>query len=579
MSSDHQHSKEDEDDLHLQFDSIDHLVPAPYEDDDPAQDSIQSREDPRRLMSLDLQVSPRHDHVSLVQQQRGHGKTDVSRHNGKRVEGGKIPNVDHSTMKNGSNRNHDNMENQKNNQGQIASNNHGVISSSSTNSFVDNTNQTNNNTTKKKSSPIKRFDTKVEKGPPLDAIAKTQLKLIEEKQPTTELEIALTAELERKNVQIEKLTSEIIKLKQFISKRKQTYKRKRKEDGAPTRALSAYNIFVQERFEQLAKQNEEALMSSNTDKTLQRVPPASLVAQAGNEWRELPPEQKEVYKERAKADKKRYEEEMEKYNPPENPTINKKRNKTGYNLFFSEYVDKEKLNRREDDDLDHDSADKERGNLAKVVGNAWKNLSLEEREEYERRAESINDSEGFSPEDEQEGEDHDEKESSVNKNNSSNNNNNNNNNNNKKDLDTSKQSSLVHNDGPMMIPQAPVVHQPGHHDHRSPYHHPPPPPPPHGHFYPPYPYEYYPPIPMPHPHAHHLAATHANHPGKEDHPHPHHHHHDMSNTSENSRHMPAHHLHPFPYPPPPPHYMHPHYRHHEQSPHNPQHRPSSPSDL
>jgi hypothetical protein len=344
MNSDHRHSKEDEDDLQLQFDSINNVVPAPYEDD--------------------------HSRDTIPSQRGGRAKTDIQRHNGKIEDDKKNTKRQLDTNSNGENKYNDNH-------GEIQLND-GIVST------VDTTKQTNNpttttinasttTTTTKGTSPIKRFDTKVEKGPPLDEIAKTQLKLIQESEPSTDLEIALSAELERKNAQIEKLTSEVIKLKQFISKRKQTYKRKRKEDGAPTRALSAYNIFVQERFEQLARQNQEALMSSNTDKTLQRVPPASLVAQAGNEWRELPPEQKEIYKERAKADKKRYEEEMQKYNPPENQT-NKRRNKTGYNLFFSEFVEKERLNNssRKEDDMDHDVTEKERGNLAKIVGNAWK---------------------------------------------------------------------------------------------------------------------------------------------------------------------------------------------------------------
>lgn len=122
--------------------------------------------------------------------------------------------------------------------------------------------------------------------------------LIRESTPTTPLEIAYQADLERKEAQILRLTREIAKLKAFISKRKQTYKRKRKDEGAPTRALSAYNIFVQDRFSKLAKDNEEALKSSDADAQLKRVPPASLVASTGNEWKELPAEEKKRYEEK-----------------------------------------------------------------------------------------------------------------------------------------------------------------------------------------------------------------------------------------------------------------------------------------
>ena len=116
--------------------------------------------------------------------------------------------------------------------------------------------------------------------------------------PTTPLEIAYHEALKRKELQIQRLTREITKLKAFISKRKQTYKRTRKDEGAPTRALSAYNIFVQDRFSKLAKDNEEALKSSDADAILKRVPPASLVASTGNEWKELSKEEKKVYEDK-----------------------------------------------------------------------------------------------------------------------------------------------------------------------------------------------------------------------------------------------------------------------------------------
>jgi hypothetical protein len=66
--------------------------------------------------------------------------------------------------------------------------------------------------------------------------------IIQKSTPTTDLELALTAALERKDVHIQRLMDEINKLRAFISKRKQTYKRKRKDDGAPTRALSGANV-------------------------------------------------------------------------------------------------------------------------------------------------------------------------------------------------------------------------------------------------------------------------------------------------------------------------------------------------
>ena len=133
---------------------------------------------------------------------------------------------------------------------------------------------------------------------PLDPEFAKQQALIENSQPTTTLEHALYEMLRRREAHIDRLSGEINKLKQFISKRKQTYKRKRKDESAPTRALSAYNIFVQDRFSQLAKENEQALKSADTEAQLKRVPPASLVASTGNQWKELSAEEKAHYEER-----------------------------------------------------------------------------------------------------------------------------------------------------------------------------------------------------------------------------------------------------------------------------------------
>jgi CHAT domain-containing protein len=138
----------------------------------------------------------------------------------------------------------------------------------------------------------------VEEAVETDPVIIAQNELIAKSTPKTDLEIALSGALERKKAHADRLTKEILKLKQFISKRKQTYKRKRKDDGAPTRALSAYNIFIQERFAQLAKENEKALKSDDTDAELKRVPPSSLVASTGSEWNDLSAEEKMKYEEK-----------------------------------------------------------------------------------------------------------------------------------------------------------------------------------------------------------------------------------------------------------------------------------------
>lgn len=131
-----------------------------------------------------------------------------------------------------------------------------------------------------------------------DPVIIAQNELIDKSTPTSELEIALYAALARKEFHVSRLAREIQKLQKFITKRKQTYKRKRKEDNAPTRPLSAYNIYIQDRFALLAKENEKALKSDDVDAQMKRVPPANLVAATGNIWKELPLEEKQKYEER-----------------------------------------------------------------------------------------------------------------------------------------------------------------------------------------------------------------------------------------------------------------------------------------
>eukprot|EP00592_Proboscia_alata_P000818 CAMPEP_0194370288 /NCGR_PEP_ID=MMETSP0174-20130528/18559_1 /TAXON_ID=216777 /ORGANISM="Proboscia alata, Strain PI-D3" /LENGTH=403 /DNA_ID=CAMNT_0039147633 /DNA_START=175 /DNA_END=1386 /DNA_ORIENTATION=+ len=199
--------------------------------------------------------------------------------------------------------------------------------------------------------------------------------------PKSELEIAQADKLRRQDSQIKRIRAEVKKLTNFISKRKQTYKRKRKDGEAPTRALSAYNIFVRERFSKLAEENDNALKSSDENAQLKRIPPADLVASTGNKWKDLSASERRIYEEKALADKKRYEAQMVNYQPPEKQQ-NRKRNKTGYNMFFSAYVLRLKQSSA--------GVPSERGSVARLVGSAWKDLSPDEKQYYEKEAETAN---------------------------------------------------------------------------------------------------------------------------------------------------------------------------------------------
>ena len=69
------------------------------------------------------------------------------------------------------------------------------------------------------------------------------------------------------------------------------------------------------------------------------------------------------YISRAKTDRKRYDDQMAKYQPPDKQA-NRKRNKTGYNMFFSAHVVRLKQSEA--------GVPSERGSVARLVGNAWK---------------------------------------------------------------------------------------------------------------------------------------------------------------------------------------------------------------
>jgi hypothetical protein len=87
---------------------------------------------------------------------------------------------------------------------------------------------------------------------------------------------------------------------------------------------------------------------------------------------------------------------MALYQPPDKQA-NRKRNKTGYNMFFSAHVLRLKNS--------ESGVPSERGSVARLVGTAWKSLNAEEKQFYEREADKHN---GMNPVREGEEEEEDE---------------------------------------------------------------------------------------------------------------------------------------------------------------------------
>jgi hypothetical protein len=87
---------------------------------------------------------------------------------------------------------------------------------------------------------------------------------------------------------------------------------------------------------------------------------------------------------------------MTQYQAPDKHS-NRKRNKTGYNMFFSAHVLRLKQT--------ESGVPSERGSVARLVGTAWKQLSADDKAYYEREADKHN---GMNPV--KEGEEDDEEE-------------------------------------------------------------------------------------------------------------------------------------------------------------------------
>ena len=125
--------------------------------------------------------------------------------------------------------------------------------------------------------------------------------IINDSTPKSELEVALTSELHRLTRQNELLSQECTRLrgcftsstttnaKKNIFRKQINYKRKRKDESAPRKVLSGYNLFVRERYAKIAKDNEEAMKSGakqmvNTN-----------ISSSGKAWNMLTTEEKEKY--------------------------------------------------------------------------------------------------------------------------------------------------------------------------------------------------------------------------------------------------------------------------------------------
>jgi len=123
--------------------------------------------------------------------------------------------------------------------------------------------------------------------------------MINNSTPKSELEVALTSELHRLTRKNELLNQEVTRLRGFFTSTTKTkknifrkqinYKRKRKDESAPRKVLSGYNLFVRERYAKAAKDNE------SLNGGAKQVVNTNDISSSGKAWNMLTTEEKEKY--------------------------------------------------------------------------------------------------------------------------------------------------------------------------------------------------------------------------------------------------------------------------------------------
>lgn len=149
-----------------------------------------------------------------------------------------------------------------------------------------------------------------------------------------------------------------------------TPKKAAKDPNAPKRPSSSYMLFVKVNRTRLAEENPNCKQTQ-------------LMSIAGAAWKALEADEKKIYEDMNKKDKKRYEKEMESYTPPKGMTAGGKRKKekdpnapkrpsTPYFAFMNE-------KRAE---IKRDNPDAGVADIGKIGGKLWSQLDDETKQGY-----------------------------------------------------------------------------------------------------------------------------------------------------------------------------------------------------
>jgi len=162
-------------------------------------------------------------------------------------------------------------------------------------------------------------------------------------------------------------------IKKLVPKESSTKNKKEKDPAAPKRPKSSYIIFCGAKRDEIKKKNPD-------------IKAKDILSKLGEMWKALNDKQKKKYVDEANKDKERYEGEMNEYVPSEGfEKKDKKKSKakrapSGYIIFCGDKREEVKT----------ENPEMKATEITKELGRQWRELSQEEKDEYNQRSKDMN---------------------------------------------------------------------------------------------------------------------------------------------------------------------------------------------
>ena len=162
-------------------------------------------------------------------------------------------------------------------------------------------------------------------------------------------------------------------IKKLVPKESSTKNKKEKDPAAPKRPKTSYIIFCGAKRDEIKKKNPD-------------MKGKEILSKLGEMWKALNDKQKKKYVDEANKDKERYEGEMNEYVPSEGfEKKDKKKSKakrapSGYIIFCGDKREEVKT----------ENPEMKATEITKELGRQWRELSQEEKDEYNQRSKDMN---------------------------------------------------------------------------------------------------------------------------------------------------------------------------------------------